>query len=287
MHPNQPITRRSFLKKGLFTITGLLASGGLITSYSSYIEPRWYEIKRLRLTMPRLPNSFRGIRIAQFSDVHLSPHFDLHNLQVVIDKIIQEKPDIICFTGDLFDYKITEKPSLTSKKLSQLKAPLGQWAVLGNHDYYEDSDQIKLILQNGGFNPLVNGHVILKKGHESIQLVGVDDMCDGEPDIMLAMKGSNLSSFSLLLSHAANFADIAAKHSIDLQLSGHSHGGQVRLPFIGALTTPPCGDKYVMGHYQVADSDLQVYTNRGIGTTSFPIRFLCRPEITVITLDNI
>jgi predicted MPP superfamily phosphohydrolase len=286
MNPNKPITRRSFLKRGLFAMAGLLASAGLVSTYASYVEPRWYEIKRIKLTFPRLPESFRGTRIVHFSDVHLGHHFDLQNLRVVITTIMGENPDLICFTGDLFDSSISEDPDQTSELLSQLKAPLGQWSILGNHDYYVGSLKTKALLKKGGFTTLVNEHTFLNKGRDSIRLIGVDDMWNGKPNLALALKGAKSSAFSLLLSHAANFADTAAQHPIDLQLSGHSHGGQVRLPIVGAVTTPPYGDKYVMGHYQVKGSNLQVYTNRGVGTTSLPIRFLCRPEITVITLDN-
>ena len=238
MITNQPLSRRSFMKKGLITLAGIFASGGLGASYASIIEPRWYEITQVRLTLPRLPDSFRGLRIVQFSDIHIGPHFDLDNLQAVIDIIMKQKPDLICFTGDLFDYSFTENPAATSQKLSQLKG-LGQWAVLGNHDYYENVNTIMGIVHNGGFRLLVNEHANMKRNNANIQLIGVDDMCEGSPDLELALNKTDPSSFSLLLAHATNYADIASKYPIDLQLSGHSHGGQVRLPFIGALADFP------------------------------------------------
>ncbi|MBP1995273.1 metallophosphoesterase [Paenibacillus eucommiae] len=279
-------TRRSFLQKSIYAAAGLLIAGGLTGGYSTLIEPRWYETTYTRLVFDRLPAAFRGVRIVHFSDVHLGYHFDNSNLRTLIDRIMKEKPDLICFTGDLFDQEVGENPSKVSELLAQLKAPLGKWACLGNHDYYSGYQETISVLQAGGFTTLLNEHQYISKGDQAIQIVGVDDMSVGRPDIKRAMKDTDPDAFSLLLSHSSNYADAAAPYSLDLQLSGHSHGGQIRLPLIGALVLPPHGNKYAMGHYQADNSKLQIYTTRGIGTTIFPLRFLCRPEITVLTLNS-
>jgi predicted MPP superfamily phosphohydrolase len=286
MNSKKPISRRSFLKKSMLAAAGLIASGTLIAGYSSFIEPKWVEMKRIRLYFERLPRSFRGIRIVHFSDIHLGHHFNLHNLKGIAHQIQLEKPDLLCFTGDLFDFAFTENLQQTSRILAELQAPLGKWAVLGNHDYYSRVETTVSLLSDGGFTVLMNEHKKISLGEESLQIAGVDDMLKGRPDLVHALQHTDPAVFTLLLSHSANYADIAAAHPIDLQLSGHSHGGQVRLPFIGALVTPPLGDKYIMGHYQHERSNLQIYTNRGIGTTIHPVRLFCRPEITIITLDE-
>lgn len=284
--PPKTMTRRHFLKTSLFAGAGLFGSGGLLTGYSYNVEPKWIESKQIKLSFKRLPDAFHGKRVVQFSDVHIGHHFDLANLQHVVDKINETKPDALCFTGDLFDSWVSENPVRTGEILGKLEAPLGKWAVLGNHDYYTGVQETINILQKGGFTALVNRVQKMTVGHSFIYMAGVDDIWEGKPDLVLTLKGTDQDRFTLLLSHSANYADIAAKYPIDLQLSGHSHGGQVRLPMVGAITTPPFGDKYVMGHYKIERSSLQVYTNRGIGTSVHPVRFLCRPEITVITLEQ-
>ncbi|MNI41950.1 putative metallophosphoesterase [compost metagenome] len=286
MNSPQPINRRSFLKKALLTGAGVLSAGGLLSGYSYGIEPKWMEITQVKLTFDRLPPAFHGKRLLQFSDIHVGLNFDLMDLSRIVDIITEQEADLICFTGDFFDSWISEDPDRTSEVLTRLQAPLGKWAAIGNHDYYAGSKETVRILKNGGFTTLINSHTNLTSASSTIQLAGVDDMSRGKPNLTAAVKGANKDLFTILLSHSANFADQAIKEAIDLQLSGHSHGGQVRLPFIGPLVTPPNGDKYVMGHYHVPGSQLQVYTNRGIGTSIHPIRFMCRPEITVITLQS-
>ncbi|MBP1961713.1 metallophosphoesterase [Paenibacillus aceris] len=286
MQPPPPISRRNFLKKGAVLAGSLLAAGGLVGSYSSYIEPKWYDFTRITLSFERLPNSFHGLKLVQFSDLHIGHHFNLQDLEHIVTLINKEKPDILTFTGDLFDAQITEDPALTSKLLASLEAPLGKWAVLGNHDKWVDTNQTLPILQEGGFQTLLNAFNKIAYKGQSIQIAGVEDKLTGKPDITKTLHGANAQMFTLLLSHCPDFANEAAAFPIDLQLSGHSHGGQVRLPVVGALFTPLQGKNYVMGLYEVPNSKLLVYTNRGIGTTFLPFRFLCRPEITVITLEK-
>ncbi|NEW06552.1 metallophosphoesterase [Paenibacillus sp. SYP-B3998] len=286
MQQSPPLSRRSFLKKGVVLAGSALASGGLVGSYSTLVEPRWYEITKVNILLERLPGAFHGKKLVHISDFHIGHHFDLKQLQVVTNLVRQEKPDLLCFTGDLFDSKVTEDPQLTSDILASLEVPLGKWSVLGNHDYDVSNEKTAAILQNGGFQTLSNSYRTIRHAGQTIQIAGVEDMLTGAPDLDEALRGTNADAFTLLLSHSPNFADYAAERPIDLQLSGHSHGGQIRLPVIGALVTPPLGDKYVMGLHSVPGYKLQVYTTRGIGTTIFPLRFMCRPEITVITLEK-
>ncbi|WP_171681868.1 metallophosphoesterase [Paenibacillus planticolens] len=280
------ISRRAFLKKGAVLAGSLLASGGLAGSYASYIEPKWYEFTRINLSFERLPNNFHGLKLLQFSDLHLGHHLNLQDLEHIVSLINHEKADIVTFTGDLFDSQITEDPASTSKLLASLEAPLGKWAVLGNHDKLNKTNHTLSILQEGGFQMLLNAFKKISYKGQTIQIAGVEDKLTGNPDITMTLQGANTQMFTLLLSHCPDFADEAAALPIDLQLSGHSHGGQVRLPVVGALFTPLQAKNYVMGLYEVPDSKMLVYTNRGIGTTFLPFRFLCRPEITVITLQK-
>lgn len=286
MQSPPPISRRSFLKKGSVLAGSFIASGGLLGSYASFLEPKWVEITRITLPFERLPNAFHGIKLLHFSDIHIGHHFDLQDLERVVKLIQKEKADILSFTGDLFDAKITEDPDLTSQLLDSLEAPLGKWAVLGNHDKWIGHNYTLPILHNGGFQSLVNAFQTITYKGQNIQIAGVEDMLTGKPDITKTLRGANAQIFTLLLSHCPDFADKVTEHAVDLQLSGHTHGGQIRLPGVGAVVTPPRGRNYVMGLSEVPNSKMLVYTNRGIGTTTLPFRLMCRPEITVITLEK-
>jgi len=280
------ISRRSFLSNIFKVLAGLLLTPVTGYSYARYAEPGWLAVKQIPLTLKRLPASFDGMRIVQFSDVHLGFHYTVEQLGMLVERIQSLKPDLICFTGDLFDSTTGQDGEPAAQVLSRLQAPLGKAAVLGNHDYYgKEQDKITAILTQGGFNVLTNRSLPLKRGKERIWLSGVDDMWDGKPDLGEALKKTAANEECvILLSHCPDFADTALKHPVDLQLSGHSHGGQVRLPFYGHIITPEYGKKYVDGLYRLGDGKLQVYTNRGIGVSVYPIRFWCRPELTVFTL---
>ncbi|TXK85445.1 metallophosphoesterase [Paenibacillus sp. N3.4] len=286
MQSPPPLSRRSFLKKGTVLAGSFLAATGALGSYANFVEPKWYDITRHTLIFERLPNAFHGIKVVHFSDLHIGYHFDLKDLEHVVNIIRKEKADILCFTGDLFDAEITTDPDQTSQLLASLEAPLGKWSVLGNHDKWIGENRTVAILQKGGFQTLLNSFKAITYLNQVIQLAGVEDLLTGKPDISKALDGANPHRFTLLLSHCPNYADQAAKYPVDLQLSGHTHGGQIRLPFLGAVITPPGGDNYVEGLHPVTESKMLIYTNRGIGTTTLPFRFLCRPEITVFTLEK-
>jgi predicted MPP superfamily phosphohydrolase len=278
------MSRRKFLLKGAAAI---FSGMGLSVGYSIFGERFWYETKHITLPLKRLPSAFSGMRMVQFSDIHLGKHFKMESFSDVIAKIKQLKPDLLCFTGDLFDANQGYPSEDVIPLLSQLEAPYGKWAVLGNHDYRSGVRKVADLLKRSGFTLLVNEHAVLENKNQRFHIVGVDEMLHGKPNLHMAMAEDHDQPFTLLLAHEPDFADRTSGFSIDLQISGHSHGGQVRLPFVGALSTPTYGEKYVEGLYKVKDSMLQVYTNRGIGTTLIPVRFMCRPEITVFTLHSI
>ncbi|WP_223193015.1 metallophosphoesterase [Paenibacillus sedimenti] len=237
------------------------------------------------MTFPTLPEAFKGLRIVHFSDLHFGFHFDIKQLMSVAEKIQAEQPDIVCFTGDLVDYALGSHNKEISSVLNTIRAKYGCYAVLGNHDYYGDASAVAAVLEAGGFRCLRNSGSRVQQGNQSIWIAGVEDMWEGTPDLKAAMNMVKKEEWVLLLSHAPDFADVAVLESIHLQLSGHSHGGQVRLPLIGPLASVPYGVKYPCGLYQVGkDKSFALYTNRGIGVSVRPIRFMCRPELTVLTL---
>lgn len=286
LHAGPPpvMSRRTFLKKGVGWGAALAAGMVLGGGYATGIEPRWLEVVRTRLTLPALPQAFRGVTVAHFSDVHFGFFFGLDRLEELILRIQEEKPDMICFTGDLVDDKVGGQGPEMSKLLSQLKAPLGKYAVLGNHDYYDDESKVEKILTNGGFRCLRNESVTAAWKGSRIRIAGVEDIHRGLPDMNDALRASKEGEFVLLLSHTPDYAATALSHPVHLQLSGHSHGGQIRLPIKGPLKLVPGAMRYPIGWYSLEGGKLQLYVTRGIGVTGLPIRFLCRPELTVHTL---
>ncbi|NQX66788.1 metallophosphoesterase [Paenibacillus alba] len=279
------LSRRTFLKNGLFTLKALAALAGVGGLYSIFGERFWIQVKRVPLAYRRFPSSFAGMRIVQFSDTHIGKYYSLKRLEEVVELVQKQKPDLICFTGDLFDSKFGEVSDDVIPILARLQAQLGKFAVLGNHDMRLNAKRVVDVLERSGFTVLINGSRSIVRGHERMQVVGIDEMFHGQPDLPLALKGVGKDDFVLLLAHEPDFADTALAFPVDLQLSGHSHGGQIRIPFYGSIFIPDLAQKYPMGLYSFAGSEFHVYTNRGIGTTLFPIRFNCRPEMTVFDLE--
>jgi uncharacterized protein len=287
---SEQITRRTFIKKAVGT---LLAAGGLGTGgyfYAREMEPRMLDITRHTIKNEALPAGFDGVRLIQFSDTHIGFQYTMDQLQQLITQINKLNPDLIVFTGDLLDdpRHFTEKTKLISM-LSKLNAPLGKFAVYGNHDHGGyGSDLYKQIIEQSGFTLLLNTSANIKLlDGSSIWIAGIDDAMLGRPDLSASMAKIPNNSYTILLSHAPDKAEEAAKFPIQMQLSGHSHGGQIQIPFYGALVTPPFAEKYVEGFYTVGrNKGLSLYVNRGLGTTRLPFRFLSQPELSIFTFKN-
>ncbi|CAN7298628.1 metallophosphoesterase [Paenibacillus sp. LjRoot56] len=281
-----PLSRRSFLKHSLLAVGSLGILSGMSGAYGIFGEPNWIQTTTVKLAYKRYPASFAGMRIVQFSDTHISKYYGLSHLTRLAQLLQRQEPDILVFTGDLFDSRQGEISNDVIPILSQLHATHGKFAVLGNHDLRMDAARITEVLEQSGFKVLVNGSQRISRGDESIHIVGVDEMFHGKPNLPFALKGIDQDEFVLLLAHEPDFADLASSYAVDLQLSGHSHGGQIRIPFYGSVFTPDLGQKYSIGLYNFEGTEFHVYTNRGIGTTLLPIRFNCRPEITVFVLET-
>jgi uncharacterized protein len=284
------LTKRTFLKRTLgsfLTVLGL-GSGGYF--YANRIEPNLLDINYQQMQHPFIPRSFDGIKIVQFSDTHLGFQYNLNQFEKLVKKINNLKPDLIFFTGDLID-EPNKYPEINQLVpiLQQLKAPLGQYCIFGNHDHGGyGSDIYRNIMETANFTVLLNESKPIKlKNGSKIYLIGIDDAMLGHPDLKLALDQVPNNMFKLLLSHAPDLAETAVQYQIHWQLSGHSHGGQVKIPFVGALVTPPFARVYTEGLYTIGESSpLTLYVNRGIGTTRLPFRFMARPELTIFTLKS-
>ena len=156
--------------------------------------------------------------------------------------------------------------------------------MLGNHDHWTDAEIVHRVLAERGITVLRNASFVLERGNKRLWIAGIDDAYEGKADLPAALAEVPTGEATILLAHEPDYADYVAPFPVDVQLSGHSHGGQVRLPGIGPLILPALARKYHTGRYRVGS--LQLCTSRGIGVINPPVRFNCPPEVTLITLKS-
>ncbi len=289
-----PITRRAFLKGAFATTSGLGATGIGTLCYARNIEPTWFDITHQQLYLPRLSKAFQGYRLVHITDIHADDTFMVAGrLAGLVETINTLQPDLIAITGDFVtSYRRDIKATLSH--LSNLRAKDGVFGVLGNHDHPAGVEWVRDCLQAGHVQELNNKTYTLRRGDQMLHLVGMDDLWPtnhGTPaPIWTHLPLLNQLTTSLpnegaaiLLVHEPDFADVAAYNKrLDLQISGHSHGGQVRIPFYGPLILPALSHKYPKGLYSI--KNMLLYTNRGLGMLPPQLRFDCRPEIAVMDL---
>ncbi|OKH51751.1 serine/threonine protein phosphatase [Calothrix sp. HK-06] len=263
--------------------SGLFILGICTLLYAYFIEPNWIEIKSLQLTLPHLPQEFNEYRIVQISDIHVNRWMTSARLKRIFRLVNQQNPDSIVITGDLVTHEQQRFIPKLRQTLGILTAKDGKFGVLGNHDYGANPKAIAKTMSETGVINLNNTYSILQRGTAKLYIAGVDDVWFQKARLDLVLQNLPLDGAAILLAHEPDFGDTsAATNRFDLQLSGHSHAGQIRLPFLKPPVLPSLGKKYYAGLYQLGG--MKLYTNRGIGMTGLHVRFNCRPEITVITL---
>ncbi|WP_420630920.1 metallophosphoesterase [Candidatus Leptofilum sp.] len=270
------VTRRGFLKWVGGTAFGGLAGAGYVTQ----VEPEWLQVEQQAIRLPNLPAGMDGYKIVQLSDFHLYPFSTLKLMQKTVALTNELAPDLVLLTGD---YVLETAASIfdLAPELAKLNPRHGAFAVLGNHDHWTDPAVVKQGLAEQGIELLHNKGVLLNESQ--LFLAGVDDLWSGEPDFEAALADQKADVPTILLAHEPDFADdFLADGRIHLQLSGHTHGGQVRVPGLGPIVLPRYGQKYHNGLYQVGQG--QLYVNRGIGVIGPAVRLNCPPEITEIVL---
>lgn len=247
------------------------------------IGPDWVEVKPISLAMPRLAPQFHNYRLVQISDLHTDISMTSARLAWVVELINRQQPDLVAITGDFVSYEAGPYLDEMAIAFSRLTPRDGTVAVLGNHDYWTDVTFIRQALRQGGMIDLNNIVYTLRRGEALLHIAGVDDFWENQARLDEVLAQLPAEGAAILLAHEPDFADIsAATGRFDLQLSGHSHGGQVIIPFIGPLARPPYSLKYPLGCYRLGQ--MWLYTNRGLGESSIRVRINCRPEITVFTL---
>lgn len=264
------------LKILIFFAIVIMIIGMIVIIWSFKIEPNLLEIKHYSIHNKNLS----GLRIVYATDFHIAKK-DKKRLEKIVETINTQNADLILLGGDFIkghNNLKTMSPERIAAKLRKLKAPLGVFSVLGNHDWYIGGRKMKHALQASGIVVFENGNkIITYKGHK-FTLAGVADKITCVADSELALK--NTPEPRILLTHTPDvFPDIS--ESVDLVLAGHTHGGQVKLPFIGALIVPlEHGRRYAEGF--IDENGRKMIVSKGLGTSRLSIRFNCKPEIVVI-----
>jgi len=275
------LTRRQFLKGA--------GAAGLVTfsaasAYGSLYEVTDYEITETDIFIRDLPASFDGFRIVQLTDIHHS----LLVLQAEVRRVVELAngvgADMAVLTGDYTTARVSYIEPC-AEALGELRAAAGVWAVLGNHDHYTDAELTTRALQRRGINVLNNANTVIRRGGEELQLVGIDDWSWGQTRWPRALHNLDPARPSILLSHQPLIFDHEEAASFSLIISGHTHGGQISLPFIGAPARFIDEFKYLRGLYQRGDHSL--YVSRGTGVVGLPVRLGARPEIAALRLRAI
>jgi predicted MPP superfamily phosphohydrolase len=259
-----------------------LAAGAALT-WAGWIEPRRLVTVRRTLELPRWPAALDGVRLGIVSDVHAgAPHVTEKTVARAVERLNAEAPDVMLLLGDFIDSHVVwggrVKPEAIARELAALRAPLGVFAALGNHDWKQAGDRMWRALTNAGIEVLENGAAAAG----SFYVAGLADLRERRPDLPTALAGVPQDAPVILLSHDPDVFPFVPER-IALTVSGHLHGGQVAIPRMRRPAIPSrYGERYARGH--VVEDGRHLYVSSGLGTSGLPLRFLAPPEVVVLEL---
>ena len=276
------MNRREFMKVGsLFAAGGLLAKVGQIELNDETTTP---VLERVEISIRNLKPALEGFTIVQLSDIHLRPYTKPDLVKRAVEMSNELRPDLVVLTGD-YVWREQEAAFELAPILAGLNARHGIYSVLGNHDHWLDVEITKRAFEEAGLPMLINQGLEIREGNGSFYLAGMDDGWSGKPDLNMTLEKAPSNTPIVLLLHEPDLVDeTSLDPRITLQLSGHTHGGQVLVAGQPPIFTPDLGKKYSQGLFRVNDTWL--YTNRGLGVISVPLRLNCPPEVTLLTLTR-
>lgn len=238
------------------------------------------EINRYEIQVRDLPAEFDGYRIGFLTDLHVASFMRRALYRTAIEALKKDDVDLVLFGGDFVTWA-RHIPLMARLMTEGLEPRDGAWAVLGNHDYWADADGVVAALTAQGVRFVINRSVPIRRGDAEIRLAGIDEIYRGKPDVDAAL-GSGRDGVTIAISHHPDIIDRLDGRRIDLLVCGHTHGGQIRFPFLGALVVPSRHEwRYAAGFFR--EGDVLMYVSRGIGAVP-PVRILCRPEVAIFTL---
>jgi predicted MPP superfamily phosphohydrolase len=277
-------------KKRIIKIVAAALVLGLVFAgvWAFFIEPNRLVVHEETLELQDWPAGFNKLRIAVLADLHVgAPYIDAGKLQLVVSKVNQMQPDLIVLLGDFMSSvrggKVVE-PEFIAENLKGLHARYGVFAVLGNHDWWFDGRRVMRALESVGIRVLENDVARIELNGQAIWLMGLGDLWTSKPDIEGTLTKITDTNPVIVLTHNPDlFPKIPSR--VILTLAGHTHGGQVNLPFVGRLRVPSeYGQRYAAGH--IVENNHHLFVTTGIGTSIIPIRFRVPPEIVLLTLTS-
>lgn len=270
--------------KRIIIISGVIITISIMSIYYiTFVERNMLIVKNEDIVLQE--NNENELKVIQFSDTQLGEFYSLENLKKVVDKINKENADIVVFTGDLIDNaaKYNDKDKIANI-LKQINSKQGKYAIYGNHDYGGSAfAYYESIMSEGGFKVLKNESINIDINNKKVSIYGADDGLLGKNNIEKTMKNIKEENLNILLLHEPDLIDKYDEYPIDLALAGHSHGGQVYIPFYGPIKKNELSKKYYKGKYKI-ENGIELYVNTGLGNTKVPFRFLNVPEITVFNI---
>ena len=279
------------MKKFIIILVIIILILGLGLLYSRFIATSGLKVKEYKVANNKITDSYHGLKIIHLSDIHYNSTINEKELNNIVDKVNEIKPDIVVLTGDLIDERLSYDKDIIINCLSKIEAKLGKFAVSGNHDI--PLDDYNYIIKESGFTSLDNKYeLIYSKTSEPIIISGIGY---GDEDIGIKteqydkyiseLKADDIKPiYSILLVHEPDTVDNLDLNKYDLVLAGHSHGGQVRIPFIGKLYTPEGAKKYYDEYYKINNTDL--YISSGLGTSMYKFRLFNRPSFNFYRITN-
>lgn len=239
------------------------------------------EVTRYELFIDDLPPSFDEFRIAFLTDTHVTSYMRRTFYRECVARVNAFDPDIVLLGGDFVTWR-KDIPLMADVLLTGLTAREGVFAVLGNHDYWSNGDDVRAAMEGRGVRFIINDNVQLRRGTDHLSILGIDEVYRGKPDVAAAFKGIGESEPCIAVSHHPDIMDELDGRRLDLLVCGHTHGGQIRLPFFGPIVIPSRHEgEFAEGFHRVRN--VLLYVSRGIGAVP-PLRILCRPEVATFTL---